>query len=130
MVESRSSVPSDFLNSLTVRVTRDGETTTVAGAVFGKKTLRLVRINDFYLEAVPEGYILMLNNRDVPGVVGARRHAARRARRSTSPDSSSAASEQRAWRSRSSTSTSRCRPPVLAELRRLPEIVSAQLVQL
>ena len=27
--------------------------------------------NGFYLEAVPEGFILMLNNRDVPGVVGA-----------------------------------------------------------
>jgi len=33
--------------------------------------IRLVKINDFYLEAVPEGYILMLHNRDVPGVVGA-----------------------------------------------------------
>ncbi len=39
--------------------------------MFGTKTLRIVRINDFYMEAVPEGYILMLNNRDVPGVVGA-----------------------------------------------------------
>ena len=33
--------------------------------------IRLVEINGFYLEAVPEGFILMLNNRDVPGVVGA-----------------------------------------------------------
>jgi D-3-phosphoglycerate dehydrogenase len=71
VVESRSSVPSDFLNSLAVRVKRESETTTVAGAVFGKRTLRIVRINKFYMEAVPEGYILMLNNRDVPGVVGA-----------------------------------------------------------
>ncbi len=29
-----------------------------------------MRINDFFLDADPEGYILMLNNRDVPGVVG------------------------------------------------------------
>jgi D-3-phosphoglycerate dehydrogenase len=42
----------------------------VAGAVFGRQTVRLVKINDFFLEAVPEGYILMLYNRDVPGVVG------------------------------------------------------------
>jgi D-3-phosphoglycerate dehydrogenase len=39
--------------------------------VFGRDVLRLVKINGFYLEAVPEGFILMLNNRDVPGVVGA-----------------------------------------------------------
>jgi len=30
-----------------------------------------VRVNDFYLEAVPSGYILILQNNDVPGVVGA-----------------------------------------------------------
>ena len=41
-----------------------------AGAVFGRDVIRLVRINGFFLEAVPEGFILMLNNRDVPGVVG------------------------------------------------------------
>ena len=72
VVESHSSVPSDFLNSVTVRANRsDGSTTTVAGAVFGKNVLRIVRINKFYMEAVPSGHILMLNNRDVPGVVGA-----------------------------------------------------------
>ena len=32
--------------------------------------MRLTRIDDFRMEAVPEGHILMLHNRDVPGVVG------------------------------------------------------------
>ena len=41
-----------------------------AGAVFSNQTVRLVRVNDFHLEAVPEGTILLLNNTDVPGVVG------------------------------------------------------------
>ena len=40
------------------------------GAVFGAGILRLTRIDDFRMEAVPEGHILMLHNRDVPGVVG------------------------------------------------------------
>jgi len=43
----------------------------VEGAIFGSNNPRIVKINNFYLEAVPEGYILMLHNRDVPGVVGA-----------------------------------------------------------
>src|SRR5437879_12204821 len=43
---------------------------TVQGAVFGAETIRLTRIDGFRMEAVPEGYILMLHNRDVPGVVG------------------------------------------------------------
>lgn len=71
VVESRSSQPSDFLNSMTVRVMSETGVSTIEGAVFSNKAVRLVRVNDFYLEAVPEGYILVLHNRDVPGVVGA-----------------------------------------------------------
>jgi D-3-phosphoglycerate dehydrogenase len=70
VVESRTSSPKGFTNSITVRVRTASKTSDVAGAVFGRDVIRLVRINGFYLEAVPEGFILMLNNRDVPGVVG------------------------------------------------------------
>ena len=128
VVESRSSVPSDFLNSITVRVKRSGETTTVAGAVFGKKTLRIVRINKFYMEAVPEGYILILNNRDVPGVVGAvgtllGAHGINIAGIELGRDESGRA-----------ISFFHVDEPVsqavLGELRRLPAITSAQLVAL
>ena len=70
VLEARASHSSDFVNSITVRVTRASDKSEVEGAVFGTSILRLVRINDFYMEAVPEGYVLMLNNHDVPGVVG------------------------------------------------------------
>jgi D-3-phosphoglycerate dehydrogenase len=43
----------------------------VTGAVFGNRALRLIRIDGYRVEAAPEGYFLMLHNRDVPGVVGA-----------------------------------------------------------
>jgi D-3-phosphoglycerate dehydrogenase len=128
IVESRSSVPSDFLNSLTVRVKRAHETTTVAGAVFGKKTLRIVRINKFYMEAVPEGYILILNNRDVPGVVGAvgsllGQHGINIAGIELGRDET-----------KSALSFFHVDEPVpqavLAELRRMPAITAAHLVQL
>ena len=71
VVESRSPSPKGFTNSITVRVRTAQKTSEVAGAIFGRDVIRLVQINDFFLEAVPEGFILMLNNRDVPGVVGA-----------------------------------------------------------
>ncbi len=61
---------SDYANAITVEVKRAERTTRVQGAVFGSDTVRLTRIGDFRMEAVPEGYILMLHNRDVPGVVG------------------------------------------------------------
>jgi D-3-phosphoglycerate dehydrogenase len=129
VVELRSSLPSDFLNSLTVRVKRaHGETSTVAGAVFGKKTLRIVRINKFYMEAVPEGYILVLNNKDVPGVVGGvgtllGKHGINIAGIELGRDESGMAiSFFHVDEPVSST--------VLAELRQMPAVVSAQLVQL
>ena len=128
VVESRSSLPSDFLNSITVRVKRHGETTTVAGAVFGKKTLRIVRINKFYMEAVPEGTILILNNRDVPGVVGAvgtllGQHGINIAGIELGRDESG--------RAISFFHVDEPVPqPVLGELRGLPAITSAQLVSL
>jgi D-3-phosphoglycerate dehydrogenase len=70
VVESKTTQPKGYLNLLTVRVATAKGRSVVAGAVFGRDVVRLVQINDFYLEAVPEGYILMLHNRDVPGVVG------------------------------------------------------------
>jgi D-3-phosphoglycerate dehydrogenase len=71
VVESKSTRSTDFISSVTLRVKTSKTESEVEGAVFGKKTLRIVRIDDFYMEAVPDGYILMLHNQDVPGVVGA-----------------------------------------------------------
>lgn len=70
VVESRSRTPSDFLNSVSVHLQSGTAANTAAGAVFSNRAVRLVRVNDFHLEAVPEGTMLMLHNRDVPGVVG------------------------------------------------------------
>jgi len=70
VVESRSNRPSDFLNSVRVQVTSASGTSMVEGAVFSNKAVRLVRVDAFHLEAVPEGYILVIHNHDVPGVVG------------------------------------------------------------
>ncbi len=72
VIESRTPQASDYLNALRVEVrTASRAKTVLAGAVFGAGIVRLTRINDFRMEAVPEGHILMLHNRDVPGVVGA-----------------------------------------------------------
>ena len=42
----------------------------VAGTLFSQRDPRIVRINEFRLEAVPEGYLLIFSNQDVPGVIG------------------------------------------------------------
>lgn len=70
VVESRTAQIKGFSNLVTVKVTTTKGTSSAAGVIFGHSVMRLVRINDFFLDADPEGYILMLHNRDVPGVVG------------------------------------------------------------
>ena len=71
VVESKSEWAGDFASSIMVKSKNGKHDLEVEGAMFGAKHPRIVRVNDFYLEAVPEGYILILQNKDVPGVVGA-----------------------------------------------------------
>jgi D-3-phosphoglycerate dehydrogenase len=70
VVESKSSRTTDFANYMMVHADTGAKEFEVEGVVFGGKYPRIVRVENFYLEAVPEGYILILRNRDVPGVVG------------------------------------------------------------
>ena len=42
----------------------------VAGTVISKEDTRIVTIDSYNVEAVPEGYILLITNNDVPGIVG------------------------------------------------------------
>jgi D-3-phosphoglycerate dehydrogenase len=61
----------DFTNLITVHVKTGEEANLVAGTMFGKKDPRLVRINDFRLEAAMEGNSLLIFNIDTPGTIGA-----------------------------------------------------------
>ncbi len=70
VTESKSSTAEDFTNLLTVTIRSRSEETTVAGTIFGKKEPRLVKINDFRLEAALEGHMLLIYNEDRPGVIG------------------------------------------------------------
>jgi D-3-phosphoglycerate dehydrogenase len=60
----------DFANQITLSVSDEQNTNLIAGTVFGNKNYRFVRFNDFYLEVIPDGYILVLHNYDRPGVIG------------------------------------------------------------
>lgn len=55
-----------------VAVTLEGEAgeVTVAGTVFAERDPRVVRVEGYRLEFRPKGFLLVLRNRDVPGVVG------------------------------------------------------------
>jgi D-3-phosphoglycerate dehydrogenase len=71
VVETRSREATEYINTLSLTVRTPAGVHEVAGSVVGNRAMRLIRIDGFRVEAVPEGYFLMLHNRDVPGVVGA-----------------------------------------------------------
>lgn len=50
-------------------ITTEGDSL-VAGTVFGKKDVRIVRINTFRLEMIPLGHMALIYNLDVPGSIG------------------------------------------------------------
>lgn len=67
--ETRQNAPGDFTDLLEVTVGCGEETASVSGTFFGAKP-RIVGLNGRHVEARPEGVLLLLENRDVPGIVG------------------------------------------------------------
>ncbi len=70
IIESKSSEMKDYKNMISATVKTDQEDSFAAGAIFGREDLRIVRINKFMLDVIPEGSMLMLYNHDRPGVIG------------------------------------------------------------
>ncbi len=62
--------PHEVPDLIELRVTHAGGTLRVAGALLGATHPRLIGIDEFRLNVQPAGQLLVLRNRDVPGVIG------------------------------------------------------------
>ncbi len=60
----------DFPNLLAIHSHSGARRVSVAGALFGHRQPRIVRIGEHPLEALAEGILLVIRNEDRPGVVG------------------------------------------------------------
>lgn len=60
----------DYPNLITCRVSWEGGSRQLAGVLFGGNAPRIVQVDNYQLEARPEGVVLVMQNRDVPGVIG------------------------------------------------------------
>jgi D-3-phosphoglycerate dehydrogenase len=69
VTETKVARSEEYTSLVRVHVVTEKGDSSVAGTVFGKAP-RVVRINSFPIEADLSGGILMLQNQDVPGVVG------------------------------------------------------------
>jgi len=69
--EIRSDEARDYVSLVELR-TKTGEIlTSVAGTLLGDRHPRLIRIDNYHVEAVLEGYLIFTRHHDRPGVVGA-----------------------------------------------------------
>lgn len=60
----------DYPNLVSCRVKWDGGERMLAGVLFGGAEPRIVQLDQYRVEARPEGVLLILQNEDVPGVIG------------------------------------------------------------
>ncbi|MGM0452891.1 MAG: phosphoglycerate dehydrogenase [Thermodesulfobacteriota bacterium] len=70
VTESSTPETSEFIHLITTTIETTRQTSQVAGTVFGKSDSRIVRIDDFRIEVVPQGHLALIHNRDEPGAIG------------------------------------------------------------
>ena len=67
--ETKQAEPGEYAELISVRAGQDGKESEVSGTFFGTSP-HIVRINDQWMEARPEGFLLLMENKDRPGIVG------------------------------------------------------------
>ncbi len=70
ITETKSEMEADFANSIAITVVTDKGETVIEGTAFGKKDIRIVRIDQLHINVRPTGYILLIYNSDQPGMIG------------------------------------------------------------
>jgi D-3-phosphoglycerate dehydrogenase len=68
--EAKSTTEEEFVNLVSVEVISDKEKLTVAGTLSSNHKPRIVKLEDYYVEAIPEGYMIIIYNLDKPGIIG------------------------------------------------------------
>ncbi|MCD1294367.1 phosphoglycerate dehydrogenase [Methanocella sp. CWC-04] len=70
VVESKFGDVGDYTNLITVTVKTDMMERKVSGTIFGNKDARIVEIEGYRIDAIPEGYMIVTRHKDRPGVIG------------------------------------------------------------
>ncbi len=71
VIEQKSTKLYNFANLITLEVdAEDGSKHFVGGTLFTRDNPRIVVLNDKFFDVVPEGNLIMIENHDVPGIIG------------------------------------------------------------
>jgi len=70
VIERKRESIEDFANLICVEVETNKMKNLIMGTLFTNTDARIIKINKFYVEIVPKGHLLVISNKDVPGIVG------------------------------------------------------------
>lgn len=70
LVSEATSGPGAFSSSVTATVTGETQSNTAAGTLFGSDMPRLIRLNEYRMEAYLDGELVIFEHADVPGIIG------------------------------------------------------------
>jgi D-3-phosphoglycerate dehydrogenase len=70
VVEAKANRLEEFANLLSVEVRCNGTALTVQGTLSSRREPRIVKIDEYFVEAAPQGYMLIIKNEDKPGLIG------------------------------------------------------------
>ena len=69
--ETTSQAKKDFSNLIRVKLEEyEGDADEIWGTIFAKKYPRIIRLGRMFLDAIPEGSMIIIQNIDKPGVIG------------------------------------------------------------
>jgi D-3-phosphoglycerate dehydrogenase len=129
VAETSTTEAEDYASLVSAELVTDRGTSSVSGTVFFRRDARFVRIDDLPVEALPQGWMLVFANLDVPGVVG--RIGTLCGRHGINIAGMQLGRERRGGRAVSVLNLDDPMPPaVLDEIRTMPDIVFAKLVKL
>jgi len=129
ITETSTTEAEDYASLVAAELVTDRGIASVAGTVFFKREARFVRVDGFPLEALPQGWMLVFANLDVPGVIG--RIGTLCGGHGINIAGMQLGRERRGGRAVSILNLDDPMPPaVLDEIRAMPDIVFAKLVKL
>ncbi len=68
--EIKSAEAGDYQNVISLKLRAGGAERSVSGTLFHRKNPRIIEVDGFPVEIVPEGTLLLMFNNDKPGVIG------------------------------------------------------------
>jgi D-3-phosphoglycerate dehydrogenase len=70
VTEERSTQPTDYASLITASVRTHQEERSVSGTIFHGVGPRIIQINDYRVDVLPEGHAIVVEQIDRPGIIG------------------------------------------------------------